>query len=111
VSSLSDKIDTLVDVLDGFFPEHRHVLGVVLTSVTCGPADRDGLIKVRPRSEYGAIVVLAELFWLQSMKTLPARRLFAIVAITRFGVSAASRSASVFAYADGLVVFAARRPA
>lgn len=36
VSSLSDKIDTLVDVLDGFFPEHRHVLGVVLTSVTCG---------------------------------------------------------------------------
>ncbi|GAB3448603.1 hypothetical protein GCM10027436_42050 [Actinophytocola sediminis] len=34
VSSLSGEIDTLVDVLDGFFPEHRHVLGVVLTSVT-----------------------------------------------------------------------------
>ena len=40
----------------------------------------------RPRSEYGAIVVFAELFWLQSRNTLPARRLFVIVAVTCLGI-------------------------
>ena len=40
-SSLSDKIDTLIDVLDSFFAEHRHVLGVVLTSGEPAPAVPD----------------------------------------------------------------------
>lgn len=36
-ASLSEKIDTLVEMLAGFFPEHPHVLGVVLTSGEPGP--------------------------------------------------------------------------
>jgi hypothetical protein len=41
VSSLSEKIDTLVDMLAGFFPEHPHVLGVVLTSGEPEPRVQD----------------------------------------------------------------------
>jgi hypothetical protein len=40
-SSLSEKIDSLVDVLDGYFAEHPHVLGVVLTSGDLDPVDQD----------------------------------------------------------------------
>lgn len=40
-SALSVKIDTLVDVLRDFFTEHRHVLGVVVTSGQPEPAAPD----------------------------------------------------------------------
>lgn len=53
-SSLLDKIDTLVDVLDGFFAEHRHVLGVVLTSGEPGPAVHD---EASVRKDRGAAFV------------------------------------------------------
>ena len=45
-------------------------------------------------------MVLYGLFWLQSTNTRPRRRAFAITAVTSRGVSAASSSASAFAYAD-----------
>ena len=44
----------------------------------------------RPRSEYGAIVVLDALFWLQSKNTLPARRLFVMVDVTSLGIAFSS---------------------
>lgn len=44
----------------------------------------------RPRIEYGAIVVLLPLFWLQSRNTLPARRLLVIVAVTCLGMAFSS---------------------
>lgn len=54
MSSLSDKIDTLVDVLDGFFTEHRHVLGVVITSGEPGPVVHD---EASVRKDRGAAFV------------------------------------------------------
>src|SRR3712207_9108204 len=44
------------------------------------------------RSEYGATVVLAALFWLQSMKTLPGRSTLAIFAVIEPGTCADSSS-------------------
>ena len=44
----------------------------------------------RPRNEYGAMVVFAALFWLQSRNTLPARRLLVIVAVTSVGMLCSS---------------------
>ena len=46
----------------------------------------------RPRTEYGAIVVLAGLFWLQSMKTLPSRRAFVVVAVTSYAGAKARKN-------------------
>src|SRR5690349_3143889 len=46
------------------------------------------------RSEYGATVVFAALFWLQSMKTLPGRTALAILAVIDPGTRAASSSAT-----------------
>jgi hypothetical protein len=40
---------------------------------------------------------LAGLFWLQSMKTFPARTALVICETTSFGISASSRSASALA--------------
>src|SRR5437763_367690 len=42
------------------------------------------------RSEYGATVVLAALFWLQSMNTLPGRRFLVILAVICFGCARGS---------------------
>ena len=53
-----------------------------------------------PRMEYGAIVVLAALFWLQSMKTLPLRTFLSIDETTSSGIAWASWSASFLAYSD-----------
>jgi hypothetical protein len=53
-----------------------------------------------PRSEYGAIVVLAGLFRDQSMKTFPGRSVLVIFAFTRSDVSLANCSAGAFAFAD-----------
>lgn len=67
-SSLSDKIDTLVDVLDGFFAEHRHVLGVALTSGEPGPSVHEdasvrngrgaGFVRLLPSGECRESVVV-----------------------------------------------------
>ena len=54
----------------------------------------------RPRSEYGAIVVLAALFWLQSTNTLPARRLLVMVAVTSLGIACSSCCATRLASTD-----------
>jgi hypothetical protein len=48
-SSLSEKIDTLVDLLDRYFPEHPHVLGVVLTSGEPGPVPQGEASVRHPR--------------------------------------------------------------
>ena len=63
-------------------------------------AHRTGVETVgsRPaRSEYGAMVVFAGLFWLQSMNTFPGRARFAITLVTK-GCSASSVLASRRAY-------------
>src|SRR5918995_643156 len=52
----------------------------------------------RPRSEYGATVVFAALFWLQSTSTLPARARFSMREITRSRCSISRRSARRRAY-------------
>jgi hypothetical protein len=52
----------------------------------------------RPRSEYGAIVVFAGWFWLQSTSTLPGRRLLVIRETTSRGMSRSRASASRRAY-------------
>ena len=52
------------------------------------------------RSEYGATVVLAALFWLQSMKILPGRTALAIFAVIEPGTIAASSSATRLAYPE-----------
>ena len=49
----------------------------------------------RARSEYGAIVVLATWFWLQSMRTRPLRSSFFMLATTRSGRARASSWAMV----------------
>ncbi|CAH0326101.1 hypothetical protein SRABI128_05164 [Microbacterium sp. Bi128] len=54
----------------------------------------------RPRSEYGTIVVLAALFWLQSTSTLPVRRVFFMSLTARSGWSASSERASSRAKAE-----------
>ncbi len=54
----------------------------------------------RPRSEYGAIVVLLPLFWLQSTSTLPSRSVFLMSLTTRSGWSASSARASSWATAE-----------
>jgi hypothetical protein len=41
--------------------------------------------RIRPLSEYGTIVVLLPLFWLQSSSTLPARSVFFMSLTTRSG--------------------------
>ena len=48
----------------------------------------------RARSEYGATVVFAALFWLQSTSTLPWRSAFVMSDTTSFGCSFSSRWAS-----------------
>lgn len=67
-SSLSDKIDTLIDVLGGFFAEHRHVLGVVITSGEPGPTGRHeasvrngrgaGFVRLLPSGQWRESVVI-----------------------------------------------------
>src|SRR4029453_14180259 len=52
------------------------------------------------RSEYGATVVFAAAFWLQSMNTLPGRRFLAIFAVIDLGTIDASSSATFLAYPD-----------
>ena len=54
----------------------------------------------RARREYTATVVLCRLFWLQSMKTLPARADFAIVDVTRFGWCFSSTWATAWANSE-----------
>ena len=54
----------------------------------------------RPRSEYGAMVVLEPLFCDQSMKTFLARNTFAIRETTRSGMSCSIASAISLANSD-----------
>ena len=58
----------------------------------------DTVGKAWARSEYGVTVVLAALFWLQSMKTFPGRRCLAICDTISFGCSRARSSATRLAY-------------
>ena len=54
----------------------------------------------RPRSEYGQMVVLLPLFWLQSTSTLPVRSAFFMSLTTRSGWSASSARAGSWATLD-----------
>lgn len=54
----------------------------------------------RPRREYGTMVVLFPLFWLQSTSTLPLRRVFFMSLTTRSGWSASSERANSCANAE-----------
>ena len=50
------------------------------------------------RSEYGAMVVLEALFWLQSTRTFPGRSDLVILEITRSGRDRSSSWANSFAF-------------
>ena len=63
-------------------------------STSSQPIGVDTVAPSRARSEYGATVVFAGLFWLQSMSTLPGRSTFSIRHTTESGVSAESSWAS-----------------
>jgi hypothetical protein len=70
-------------------------------STSSHPIGVDTVAPARARSEYGATVVFAGLFWLQSMSTLPGRSAFSIRQTTSSGVSAESSWASCLAYRLG----------
>ena len=87
--------DPLQDLLEAELLQPERVLGPRLHLV---PGDRRGDVgRSRPRREYGEMVVLEPAFCDQSRNTFPDLRALVMVAVTSFGCSFCSSSATSLA--------------
>ena len=93
VEQRCEEVAELVDPLQHLLGAEPHVVGRADAATSSQVSGVDTHGSGRARRAYGATVVLAALFWLQSTKTLPRRSSLRICETTSLGCDFSSRCA------------------